>query len=73
MKVRGDKWVKWGQEAVLVSHQKDQEEIQESEDRKVLEDRRVSVVNQEKGEFFALELISTLRDDCTNYTSGLCK
>ena len=35
MKVRGDKWVKWDQEAVLVSHPKDQEEIQESEDQKV--------------------------------------
>ena len=49
MKVRGDKWVKWVQEAVLVSHQKDQEETQESEDRKALEDQRVSVVNQEEG------------------------
>ena len=52
MKVRGDKWVKWDQEAVLVSHQKDQEEIQESEDQKVLEDQRVSKVSQEKGAIF---------------------
>ena len=56
MKVRGDKWVKWDQEAVLVRHQKGQEEIQEPEDPKALKDRRVSVVNQEKGEMFALKL-----------------
>ena len=52
MKVRGDKWVKWDQEAVLVSHQKDQKEIQELEDQKALEDQRVSEVNQEKGTIF---------------------
>ena len=49
MKVRGDKWVKWDPEAVLVSHQMGQEEIQESADLKALEDQRVSVVNQEEG------------------------
>ena len=52
MKVRGDKWVKWDQEAVLVSHQKDQKEIQELEDQKALEDQRVSEVNQGKGTLF---------------------
>ena len=52
MKGRGDRWVKWDQEAVLVNHPKDKEEIKESEDQKVLEDQRVSEVNREKGAIF---------------------